>query len=52
MVVFLIAFPSIVFKRSVNTMPSYAKFAQFGGKHIEEVNIGNMDAVLAYEKRQ
>jgi integral membrane protein 2B len=39
-----------VFKRSVNPIDSSGKFAQFGGKHIEEINIDNMDAVSAYEK--
>lgn len=40
-----------VFKRSVSEIPDSGKFAQFGGKHIEEVNIDNMDAVLAYESQ-
>lgn len=42
-----------VFKRSVSeTIPDCGKFAQFGGKHIEEVNIDNMAAVVAYEKQR
>lgn len=47
----IIVFPLTVFKRSVSEIPNCAKFAQFGGKHIEQVNIDNMAAVLAYESQ-
>ncbi|KAJ6628673.1 Integral membrane protein 2B [Pseudolycoriella hygida] len=40
-----------VFKRSVSEIPDSGKFAEFGGKHIEEINIENMDAVIAYERQ-
>lgn len=45
-------FPLTVFKRSVSTIPDSGKFAEFGGKHIEEYNIGNMGDLLAYENKQ
>lgn len=38
-----------VFKR--NVLLDCGKFAQFSGKHIVEVNLDNMDAVLAYERQ-
>jgi len=40
-----------VFKRSISAIPSSGKFAEFSGKHIEEYNLYNIDAVLAYEKQ-
>jgi len=39
-----------VFKRS--TVPDCGKFAEFGGKGIEEITITNVDALTAYENKQ
>lgn len=44
-------FVSGVFKRSIEIKDDHAKFAEFGGKAIEEVDLANFNELLDYEAK-
>jgi integral membrane protein 2B len=40
-----------VYKRSISTIPDSGKFAEFAGKRTEEINLANINEVIAYEQQ-
>lgn len=44
-------FVSGVFKRSIELKDDHAKFAEFGGKAIEEIDLANFNELLDYEAK-